>query len=109
MIHYPTPHALGNHARDLRDGFCAESKAACLRGRASSYWNPKYCAIGWHDNKVLLADDNGSLEYTFRADGQISRRTYGCYGKLVEFVDLDVSRYVTAHNEALRAESKGVI
>ena len=90
-IYFSQPFNLGQFAREIRDGMTAHG------------WNAKYCCVGWHDNRVKLADDNGEIEYIFCANGRISRRHHGSPCKFIELVDIDVSRNVDRHNAGMVA------
>jgi hypothetical protein len=81
-IHFDSPRSLAQHAIDKRAYYDRLG------------WQRETCAIGWHDSTVRMASDNGTIDYVFQADGSIVRQSHAGYSKLVEFVDLDVSRYV---------------
>ena len=93
MTHYDAPFVLGNHLRDIRDGYCRRA------------WEAKYCCIGWHDNVVRIASDDGAIDFTFHPNGHISRSTHGGFNKFQEFVASDIQPFIDWHNEALKSEA----
>ena len=87
-----TPRILANTAADIRDYY---------KGLG---WRASDCGIGFDSqaSTVKMACNNGAIDYTWDEAGHIRREHNGAPSKLIEFVDIDIARYVAAHNQQVK-------